>query len=111
VIFGQAFSSTMSTDPSLDIYQTINQGSKNSKAATDVVVDNLGDVIGRTQAETVYAARAKGRPMILHNPQKESRTRVKRKATIDRQKDDKLRRKGNLQSERRMPKAATQGLK
>ncbi|KAG9104996.1 hypothetical protein FRC06_002917 [Ceratobasidium sp. 370] len=104
----------MSTESAVDIYQTINQasGSASFKAA-DVVVENLGEIIGKTEASAVYDARAKGRPILLHNPQKESRSRVQRKSSIARQKDDKLKGKTNRESrtERRLSKASTQGLK
>ncbi|KAG9122262.1 hypothetical protein FRC07_001445 [Ceratobasidium sp. 392] len=105
----------MSSEHTVDIYQTINQasGSKPTENATDVVIENLGEVIGKAEASAVYETRAKGRPMLLHNPQKESRSRVQRKSLAARQKDDKSRRKANRESraERRLSRASTQGLK
>ncbi|KAG8748273.1 RNase P/RNase MRP complex subunit [Ceratobasidium sp. 414] len=97
-----------------DIYQTINQASgSTSSNAANVVLENLGEAIGKAEASAVYNTRAKGRPMLLHNPQKESRSRVQRQSLIARQKDDRLRRKANRESrtERRLSKASTQGLK
>ncbi|KAG8697787.1 hypothetical protein FRC08_006328 [Ceratobasidium sp. 394] len=100
----------MSTSTS-DIYQTISQGT--SSKAADVVLENLSDVIGKAEASAAYDARAKGRPMLLHNPPKESRSRVQRKSSLARQKDDKSRRKTNRETrtERRLSKVSTQGLK
>ncbi|KAG8726001.1 hypothetical protein FRC12_023812 [Ceratobasidium sp. 428] len=105
----------MSTEPTADIYQTITQTSDSftSKNAVDVVIENLGEVISKTEASAAYETRAKGRPMLLHNPQKESRTRMQHKSVIARQKDDKSRRKANHESrtERRLSRTATRGLK
>jgi hypothetical protein len=105
----------MSAEQTADIYQPINQaaGSSTSKTAADVVIDNLSNILGQTEAETIFATRAKGRPMILDNPQKESRTRLIRKSKASRQQEDKRSRKQNLQTgkERLAPKAAVKGLK
>lgn len=105
---------SMSAEQTVDIYQLNNTaGSSTSNAAADVVINNLGKVLGKGEAEHVFAARAKGRPMILDNPQKESRTRLIRKGKAARREEDKRKRKQNHQSgkERLTPKSITKGLK
>ncbi|QRV89745.1 ribonuclease P protein subunit p29 [Ceratobasidium sp. AG-Ba] len=103
----------MSAEHLADIYQTLNRAPGSSKMAADIVVENLGEVIGNAEATSAYETRAKGRPMLLQNPQKESRARVSRKAVIARQNEDKLKRRGNRESryERKLPGAVIQGLK
>lgn len=106
----------MSAEKTRDIYQLNTQAGDSglSNAAADIVVENLGDVIGKAEAGNVFAARAKGRPMLLHNPPKESRARLERKAKAARQKEDRSRRRDNAQSgggRKRVSRAAIQGLK
>lgn len=106
----------MSTEKSLDLYQVNFQAVKSgpSNAAADIVIENLGEAIGKAEAGSVFAARAKGRPMLLHNPPKESRARVERKAKAARRKEDTSRRKEKSQSGgggKRVSRAAIQGLK
>lgn len=104
----------MSAEQTVDIYQlNSTAGSTTSNTAADVVFDNLGKVLGKAEAEHVFASRAQGRPMILDNPQKESRTRLIQKGKVARRQEDKRKRKQNLQSgrERLTPKAKTKGLK
>ncbi|CAE6455023.1 unnamed protein product [Rhizoctonia solani] len=78
-----------------------------------MVIDTLGDIIGRSEAENAVLARAKGRPMILDNPQKESKSRLEKKSKAARRQEDKRRRRQNLQhgKERLTPKNTVKGLK
>lgn len=102
----------MSAGQTADIYQPGDQAIDPDDAA-HVFIDNLSQVLSRTEAEAAFATRAKGRPMILDNPQKESKTRAIQKSKVARQKEDKRRRKLNLQNgkERLTPKSAVKGLK
>ncbi|EUC64804.1 ribonuclease P protein subunit p29 [Rhizoctonia solani AG-3 Rhs1AP] len=95
-----------------DIYRS-NTGAGASGAAVDTVIDILGEVIGRSEAESVYTTRAKGRPMILDNPQKESKSRLEQKNRATRRKEDKRRRRQNIEhgKERLTPKIMVKGLK
>ncbi|KAG8714096.1 hypothetical protein FRC11_009874 [Ceratobasidium sp. 423] len=96
-----------------DIYRSDNPGSGASRTAVDVVVGTLGEVMGRSEAESVYTARAKGRPMILDNPPKESKSRLELKSRASRRQEDKRRRRQNIEhgKERLTPKAMVKGLK
>ncbi|CAE6410337.1 unnamed protein product [Rhizoctonia solani] len=99
---------------SVDIYRSIHpSGTETSGNATDTVIDTLGDIIGRSEAENVVATRAKGRPMILDNPQKESKSRLEQKNRAARIQGDQRRRRQNLQygKERLTPKTKVKGLK
>jgi hypothetical protein len=98
----------------VDIYRSTHpSGTKTSGTATDMVIDTLGDIIGRSEAENAVLARAKGRPMILDNPQKESKSRLEKKSKAARRQEDKRRRRQNLQhgKERLTPKNTVKGLK
>ncbi|CAE6516007.1 unnamed protein product [Rhizoctonia solani] len=97
----------------VDIYRSNNSGSGASRTAVDVVIGTLGEVIGRSEAESVYIARAKGRPMILDNPQKESKSRIELNNKAIRRQGDKRRRRQNAEhgKERLTPKAMVKGLK
>ncbi|KAJ1307525.1 hypothetical protein OPQ81_001623 [Rhizoctonia solani] len=95
-----------------DIYKSNNTVAGASRTAADVVTDILGEAIGRSEAESVYAVRAKGRPMILDNPQKESKSRLELKSRATRCQEDKRRRRQNIGhgKERLTPKVTVKGL-
>ncbi|CAE6527065.1 unnamed protein product [Rhizoctonia solani] len=95
-----------------DIYRS-NTSAEASSTAIDVVLDTLGETIGRSEAESVYTTRAKGRPMILDNPQKESKSRLEQKSRATRRQEGKRRRRQNLEhgKERLTPKIMAKGLK
>ncbi|CAE6416162.1 unnamed protein product [Rhizoctonia solani] len=97
----------------VDIYKPNNPGAGASRTAADVVIDTLGEVIGRSEAESVYTTRARGRPMILDNPQKESKSRLEQKSIAIRRQGDKRRRRQNIThgKERLTPKIIAKGLK
>ncbi|GAB1521917.1 RNase P/RNase MRP complex subunit [Rhizoctonia solani] len=98
----------------VDVYRPNHPlGTATSGTAADVVIDTLEDTIGRSEAENIFAARAKGRPMILDNPQKESKSRLEQKSRAALRQEDKRRRRHNLWygKERLTPKAVIKGLK
>ncbi|KAF8689013.1 RNase P MRP, p29 subunit, partial [Rhizoctonia solani] len=98
----------------VDVYRPNHPlGTATSGTAADVVIDTLEDTVGRSEAENIFAARAKGRPMILDNPQKESKSRLEQKSRAALRQEDKRRRRQNLWygKERLTPKAVIKGLK